>query len=534
MAKVTALSAITALTTDDLLMAVDAPGTSPVSKKITFDNVQKSISYIPTPLTFKAGTATDAKLLIDNGAAVANLMFGNEAAYALTSGTGNLAIGLHALKDLTTGINNTAIGWDSQMANIAGSNNVSVGEDALKLVTGDANTALGESAGYSTTSGTKNVAIGPNALYDNLTGNYNVAIGYSAMKKVLSNSNIGIGDSALYNTTTGNDNTVVGVSAGYTNVTGANNVLMGTQAGSHLTSSNNTIIGQSALTNLTSGANNTALGTSAGQLITGGTANATPANSVFIGYDTRAAADGQTNQIVIGHGAIGGGSNSVTLGNASITKTVLRGDIVTSTADGSDNSVINVCGGGAANSSRGGFIGVYGNEHANAGDVTITTGDATGSAIQLKAMAATNGVIHMFSGGQPRWQLQDNGILDQDGTTGGNIRFNTAGTGLTMMYSAISATGTNLATATLIANRVQFVDGADGVKGIKFPTTPTAGDLYIIYNRANAALLLYPGEAGDQINTLGVGVAASLAAYAGAIAVANNAGQWWVMEGAAA
>jgi hypothetical protein len=55
--------------------------------------------------------------------------------------------------------------------------------------------------------------------------------------------------------------------------------------------------------------------------------NSASANSVFIGYDTRPAADSQTNQIVIGHSAVGLGSNTVVLGNASITTTALRGNV---------------------------------------------------------------------------------------------------------------------------------------------------------------------------------------------------------------
>jgi hypothetical protein len=55
--------------------------------------------------------------------------------------------------------------------------------------------------------------------------------------------------------------------------------------------------------------------------------NSASANSVFIGYDTRPAADSQTNQIVIGHSAVGLGSNTAVLGNASITTTALRGNV---------------------------------------------------------------------------------------------------------------------------------------------------------------------------------------------------------------
>jgi hypothetical protein len=49
--------------------------------------------------------------------------------------------------------------------------------------------------------------------------------------------------------------------------------------------------------------------------------------SLFLGYDSKAAAAGETNQIVIGYNAIGAGSNSAVLGNDSITKTLLKGNV---------------------------------------------------------------------------------------------------------------------------------------------------------------------------------------------------------------
>jgi len=250
MAKVTDLAAITALTTDDLLMAVDAPGTSPASKKITLANLQASI------------TAT-----------------GTGALGLLTSGTGNTAHGASALAAVVTASNNTAVGFN-----------------ALKLETGTGNTAVGYGSLVASTSGAYNVGIGFSALGADGIGGYNTAVGTSAAASNTSGSyNVGIGVNALYNNTTAADTVAIG-SASLYSANGANNVAVGTDSGRH---------------------------------ITGGAANATPSNSVFLGHDTRAAADGETNQIVIGQGAIGAGSNSVTIGNASVTKTILHGAITT-------------------------------------------------------------------------------------------------------------------------------------------------------------------------------------------------------------
>ena len=87
-------------------------------------------------------------------------------------------------------------------------------------------------------------------------------------------------------------------------------------------------MGTNAGSSNTTGYYNTFMGTIAGYyLADGSTSNQTSANSVFVGFDTKAAAVGGTNEIVIGYSAIGNGSNSVTLGNTSITKTILRGNV---------------------------------------------------------------------------------------------------------------------------------------------------------------------------------------------------------------
>ena len=70
----------------------------------------------------------------------------------------------------------------------------------------------------------------------------------------------------------------------------------------------------------TTGNNNTANGYQAGRYMAdGSTANETSYNSVYLGANTKANADGDTNEIVIGYGAIGQGSNTIMLGNSSIT-----------------------------------------------------------------------------------------------------------------------------------------------------------------------------------------------------------------------
>ncbi|HQO27885.1 MAG TPA: tail fiber domain-containing protein, partial [Candidatus Pacearchaeota archaeon] len=106
-------------------------------------------------------------------------------------------------------------------------------------------------------------------------------------------------------------NSAMGMYALYFNTTGYSNSAMGV----------------SALSTNTTGARNSAMGAQAGQLLADGSANQTSSRSVFLGYDTRASVAGGNNEIVIGASAIGAGSNSVVLGNDSITKTLLKGNV---------------------------------------------------------------------------------------------------------------------------------------------------------------------------------------------------------------
>jgi hypothetical protein len=103
------------------------------------------------------------------------------------------------------------------------------------------------------------------------------------------------------------------------------------------TAGDNCAIGSDALREITTGANNVAIGTDAGRRISGGSANQTSLQSIYIGQDTRSSANGNTNEMVFGHTAIGQGSNTVTLGNSSITKTFLRGNTMVNTT--TDNGV---------------------------------------------------------------------------------------------------------------------------------------------------------------------------------------------------
>ncbi|MCX6013507.1 MAG: hypothetical protein NTV30_08905 [Chloroflexi bacterium] len=175
------------------------------------------------------------------------------------------------------------------------------------------NTFIGKDVGSKNTTGNYNTAVGYHSLYVNTTGNNNSAIGY---RSLLSNTtgyyNSAVGNDSLYYNTTGYSNSAMGINALYNTTTGYSNSAMG----------------YFSLNSNTTGYQNTAMGYLSGRYITdGATGNATSNNSVYLGYDTRALANGDTNEIVIGSTAIGLGSNSVVLGNDSILNTLLKGNI---------------------------------------------------------------------------------------------------------------------------------------------------------------------------------------------------------------
>jgi hypothetical protein len=213
------------------------------------------------------------------GIEAGNLTMGSTATLT-THSSFNTGVGYQSLYSNTSGGSNTANGYQSLYSNTIGSSNTANGMYSLYLnTTGYYNTANGMYSLYSNTSGYYNTANGMYSLYSNTNGYFNTANGYKS----------------LYSNTTGYYNTANGLSSLYSNTTGSYNTANGYQAGRFIAD--------------------------------GITANTTSDFSLYLGGDTKAGADDNQNEIVIGYGTIGNGSNSVTLGNTSITKTILQGSV---------------------------------------------------------------------------------------------------------------------------------------------------------------------------------------------------------------
>ena len=263
---------------------------------------------IPTAPTATAGTNSTqiATTEFVNGSFVpytgatgtVNLGAYNLTVNGLTFGIGagristNTAIGVRALQANTTGFENTANGFAALKANTTGYHNTANGFAALNSnTTGLENTANGNAALAYNTTGYQNTANGFAALFLNTTGSYNTANGFAAL-----NSN-----------TTGSQNTANGNGALYSNTTG----------------SQNTANGNGALFSNTTGIENTAIAVNALR------ANTTGSNNTAIGYLADVATNNLSNATAIGNGAIVSASNTIQLGNTSVTNVNTSGSITT-------------------------------------------------------------------------------------------------------------------------------------------------------------------------------------------------------------
>jgi hypothetical protein len=217
-----------------------------------------------------------------SGSGAANTVVGNLALSSATTGFTNTAFGSGTLKSVTTGYENVAIGYNALTNGISFTRITAIGWAAGENHTssiGSGSVYMGWSAGKNSTSAYNCTFIGANAAVNNTTGNWNT----------------GIGESCMQYATTGAINTTVGVRTLLNNTTGSFNVAIGGFAANY--------VGSGTVLNTISN------------------------NSVFIGANTRALNDNETNQIVIGDAAVGAGSNTATLGNTSITTTRLRGTV---------------------------------------------------------------------------------------------------------------------------------------------------------------------------------------------------------------
>jgi len=206
----------------------------------------------------------------------------------------------------------TATNWIDASGTIGGSiadNQIAVGAATANTIEGSNNFSLIPLTLGAVTSARFRVN-GRLEISDNLSqGASNVYIGVGAGGDSASGGNVGVGQSALGDQTSaanqGESNCALGLSALADLTLGNNNVAIGTASLNYLTGT-----GQN---------DNTAIGNEAARFYSTGTDLLTQSSQgVYIGSDTRASANNISNEIAIGYGVVGGGSDTITLGNSSV------------------------------------------------------------------------------------------------------------------------------------------------------------------------------------------------------------------------
>ena len=182
-----------------------------------------------------------------------------------------------------------------------------------------------------------NTATGSSVLNANTTGSANTANGFQALKA----------------NTAGDGNTAIGYRSILNNISGTDNTGIGKQSLEQTIGSHNTAVGVAAIDQNVAGGDNTVLGAYAGRHTRDGADNTNINSSVIIGYEARVNAVNESNQIVIGTGAVGNGSNTVQLGNTAITAVNTSGKLTTGAitypnTDGTANQVLTTDGAGIA------------------------------------------------------------------------------------------------------------------------------------------------------------------------------------------
>jgi len=281
-----------------------------------------------------------------SSAGTSNFRAGVNAGNSIASGGNyNVVVGDEAGTALTTGDNNVAVGFEALSTEDANGNNVAVGYRSLKTLNAGAagyTTAVGLDSGTSLTTGVRNTIMGAFAGDALTDADFNTAIGYAALTGDTQGSkSTAVGYEALltqnFSTATDSHNTAVGYRAGTAVTTGINNTFVGFEAGHGTTDAdNNTAVGRRALyTNVLGGRStaighnslhnqnpataadlyNTAVGFEAGVLVTTG-----ESNNIVGGLSGDALTVGSYNN-VLGTSALSAdtkGSRSIAIGHGAL------------------------------------------------------------------------------------------------------------------------------------------------------------------------------------------------------------------------
>ena len=332
--------------------------TTESNSKLTDNGTTLSYSgtNINTTTAYQIGGST--MVSVGNGGRNTFLGYGAGQNTTSTGNRNNTFTGYQAGQANTGGFFNTYTGGNAGQGSTAAWNTFTGANAGQNNVTGGSNTFTGGAAGQFSNTGSGNTftgwAAGDGSGSANNTGSSNTFTGYAAgISNTTGFSNAFTGSEAGYSNTTGNYNAFVGDSAGFSNTTGGSNTFMGTFAGQDNTTANgNTFLGYLAGQLNSTGGANTFTGYEAGQNTTGGTntfmgnvagkTNTTGTNNTAIGNSADMGSGALTNATAIGNGAVAGASNTIQLGNVTVTQVVTVGSFNSTGGDLRTNSVTRI------------------------------------------------------------------------------------------------------------------------------------------------------------------------------------------------
>ena len=301
-----------------------------------------------TDIDLSGAYKKNGTVILDTITASDNVMVGEGAGDAITTGSGLVAVGKNALGAETDGTDSVAIGSGALGKSDGGAANFAIGKDACRdLTTGSECFAIGISALQRTTTATRNLGIGPSALRLATTGHTNIVVGRIAGAAIttgfqnmmfgngaggafdVGDNNVCVGNSTMLSVVTANRNVAIGSDSLRRSATATDNVCIGSSAGNGtatFTAIQNVFIGKQSGLNIETSTRNTCLGYQSGEFMTSSEGNiligasvsghtlTTGGNNLLLGYDINLPSDTADNQMTIGNLLFSEGIDGVGLG----------------------------------------------------------------------------------------------------------------------------------------------------------------------------------------------------------------------------
>jgi hypothetical protein len=303
------------------------------------------------------GYEIGGKTIFNANPTLENIVIGDGAGNAATTGNNNQFVGVSAGANVTTGSANVFFGPFAGYSTTTGLDNTAIGDHSGKSLTSATyNTFLGSWTGYSTTTGYRNTFLGNSAGIANTTGQFNTFVG----------------ESVGFANTTGSGNIYLGSGSGGANATGDNNVYISNAGASE---SNTIRIGNTQVATYLSGIYGSSV--SSGQPVyvdsTGHLGTSGNASGYQIGGKTIFNANPAIENIAIGDGA---GNSTATGGQNQIIGDQSGASLTTGNADvfmGSQAGTGTTTGNGDV------FIGFHSGLNSTTGAYNTFIGGQTGS-----------------------------------------------------------------------------------------------------------------------------------------------------------